>query len=207
MRHGFSRGRQGRVQAEFAVLEAALIRNLVSQVVELVGEGVSPSTYGGSGGGGDDDPLSDLVDLHGPIQPPDDPVLQRLLPDAYRDDEESAAEFRRFTERSLRADKSANGRTVIDSLLRGGLADAEGADTGAAVEAPVEVELDEAEVGAWLRTLTDVRLALATRLGVEEGDDAFWDGLPDDDPRTHLHDIYDWLGYVQETLVQAAAGD
>ena len=48
-----------------------------------------------------------------------------------------------------------------------------------------------------------VRLALATRLGVEEGDEDFWMSLPDEDPRTHVHDIYEWVGYLQETLVQA----
>ncbi len=27
--------------------------------------------------------------------------------------------------------------------------------------------------------------------------------LPDDDPRSQAHDIYEWVGYLQETLVEA----
>ena len=54
-----------------------------------------------------------------------------------------------------------------------------------------------------MRSFTDLRLALATRLGVEEGDEEYWDALPDDDPRAQAHDIYDWVGYLQETLVHA----
>ena len=46
----------------------------------------------------------------------------------------------------------------------------------------------------WMRSFTDLRLALATRLGVEEGDEDYWDSLPDDDPRAQVHDIYDWVG-------------
>ena len=42
---------------------------------------------------------------------PDDPALARLLPDAYADDEEAAAEFRRFTERDLRDAKARDART------------------------------------------------------------------------------------------------
>jgi hypothetical protein len=57
-----------------------------------------------------------------------------------------------------------------------------------------------------MKTITDMRLALATRLGIEEGDEELWDELPDDDPRTHVHDIYDWLAYLQETLVRALGG-
>jgi hypothetical protein len=53
----------------------------------------------------------------------------------------------------------------------------------------------------WLKSFTDIRLALATRLEVEEDDEAYWASLPDDDPRSHVHDIYDWVGYLQETLV------
>jgi hypothetical protein len=56
---------------------------------------------------------------------------------------------------------------------------------------------------SWLKSFTDVRLALATRLGIEDEDDDYWLALPDDDPRTHVHDIYDWVGYLQETLVQS----
>jgi hypothetical protein len=56
-----------------------------------------------------------------------------------------------------------------------------------------------------MRSFTDVRLALATRLGVEEGDEDFWMSLDDDDPRTHVHDIYEWVGYLQETLVASLA--
>lgn len=203
--HGFSRGRQGRVQGQFAALEADLIRHLVSQVVELMGEGVPAAA---SAADRDRDPIAELLELNVPSTPPEDPVLQRLLPDAYRDDDEAAGDFRRFTERSLRGRKSDNGRVVIDSLTRAGLSDqveAAAAGAGPADATGVEVELDADEAQAWLRALTDVRLALATRLGVEEGDDDYWDALPADDPRAYLHDVYDWLGFVQETLVAAVA--
>ena len=41
------------------------------------------------------------------------------------------------------------------------------------------------------------------RLGVEEGDEEHWLGLPDEDPEAQAHDIYEWMGYLQETLVEA----
>jgi hypothetical protein len=56
-----------------------------------------------------------------------------------------------------------------------------------------------------MKAITDMRLALASRLGIEEGDEEFWDALPEDDPRAHVHDIFDWLAYLQETLVHAVA--
>ena len=31
--------------------------------------------------------------------------------------------------------------------------------------------------------------------------------LPDDDPRAQAHDIYHWVGYLQETLVDALSAD
>jgi hypothetical protein len=88
------------------------------------------------------------------------------------------------------------------------LATAEGArhdDGGHEVDQgeKIKVELDGEEATAWLRTLTDLRLALGTRLGVEEGDEDHWTALPAGDPRRQVHDVYDWLGWVQETLVRA----
>ncbi len=65
------------------------------------------------------------------------------------------------------------------------------------------MELDQARAIKWMRSFTDVRLALATRLGVEDGDEARWAALPDDDPVSQAHDIYEWVGYLQETLVEA----
>ena len=70
----------------------------------------------------------------------------------------------------------------------------------------IDVELDEPTAEAWLRSFTDLRLALATRLGVEEGDEDVWAALPDEDPRAQAHDIYEWVGYLQETLVEALSG-
>ena len=46
-------------------------------------------------------------------------------------------------------------------------------------------------------------LCLGARLGIEEGDEDYWDSLPEEDPRVHVHDIYEWVGYLQETLVRA----
>jgi len=169
--------------------EARLLAGLVAQVAELLGENSAAADPVAA------DPLEQLLDFDGPVQPPEDPVLARLLPDAYRDDEAAAADFRRFTERGLRQAKIANARTVIATLEQGGMVETEPVDD------PVEVDLDPEQVQAWLRTLTDVRLALATRLGIED-DEHVWDE-DSDDPAAVMHDVYDWLGFVQETLILA----
>ena len=67
----------------------------------------------------------------------------------------------------------------------------------------VEIALDRPAALQWLGTLNDIRLALGTRLGIEQDDDAVWDALPADDPRGTVHQIYQWLGWMQETLVAA----
>lgn len=127
---------------------------------------------------------------------PTDPVLLRLFPDAYREDDEAASDFRRFTERGLRDRKAATAAKVLASL-----ATADGALPGKGRE-KIKIELAPDECEAWLRTLTDLRLALGTRLGVTEADEDDWLSLDENDPRRHVHDVYDWLGWVQETLVR-----
>ena len=51
----------------------------------------------------------------------------------------------------------------------------------------IDVELEPPAAEMWLRSFTDLRLALATRLEVEEGDEELWYALPDDDPRAQAH--------------------
>ena len=125
-------------------------------------------------------------------------MLARLFPTAYPDDDEAAAEFRRFTEGALRDGKArAAARSSTPSRRPGCPPQLE--EDGLMID----VELDEPAAETWLRSFTDVRLALATRLEVEEGDEELWFSLPDDDPRAQAHDIYEWVGYLQETLVDA----
>ena len=175
-----------------------MLATFAGQVIELLHEDTAP--FGPRAVDGD--PLEALIEMDGPVAAPEDPVLVRLLPDAYREDEEAAADFRRFTESGLRADKVANARTLLDSLRDGGydggtadVLDESAADT-------IEIELGPRQVQAWLRSLTDMRLALATRLGIDD-DEEDWEQLPEDDPRAVMHDVYGWLGFVQESLVQA----
>jgi hypothetical protein len=196
---GFHRRRGGGVVATFTGFEGDLLRSLASQIVELLrSERAAPSSG--------DDPLEQLLDMSGPTSEPEDPVLARLFPNAYRDDDEAAGEFRRFTEGALRDSKAAAAVGVIETLEEAGLPAepvagvAEGSDRG---DLTLDVELDHDAAMAWLKSFTDIRLALATRLEVEEGDDDYWLALPDEDPRAHVYDIYQWLGYLQETLVAA----
>jgi hypothetical protein len=118
---------------------------------------------------------------------PDDPAVRRLLPDAYRDDTAASAEFRRFTADGLAERKAVNARLVVESLARGS------GDR-------VEVWLDDPGAAAWLRTLTDIRLAIAARLGIAHDGDL---GKIVDDESAYCRAVYDWLAYVQETLVMA----
>jgi hypothetical protein len=189
----FKKRRRGGITATFESGEAHLLASLSGQVVELLRDrnGADESTA---------DPLATQLGMGGPSLPPEDPVLQRLLPDAYRDDEEGAGEFRRFTERSLTSAKVQNAEVLIGSLVEGGLT------FGVAMEddeEPIEIELDDDEVQAWLRALTDVRLSLAVRLGIEEEEDILLVAQSEDEAIAAMSEIYDWLGYVQETLIAA----
>ena len=182
--------RSGAVIATFSGFEADLLRSLASQIVELLHhEAAVPD---------DRDPLEALMDFSGPTTAPEDPVLARLFPTAYVEDEEAAAEFRRFTEGTLREGKARAAGTIIDTLEEAGLPDELDEDG-----LTIDVEMDEATAQTWMRSFTDIRLALATRLGVEDGDEEYWYSLPDDDPRAQAHAIYEWVGWLQETLIGA----
>jgi hypothetical protein len=115
-----------------------------------------------------------------------DAALDRLLPSAYLDDSDSA-EFRRFTEDELADGKVLNALTMVETL------------EGESTDGHLRVILDAAAAQSWLRSLTDIRLALASRLGLEdpatepphEGDDRY------------LLSVYNWLGALQWSLVRA----
>jgi hypothetical protein len=187
---GFKRHRRsGASVATFTAFEADLLRSLAGQLIELLRNEAATSRQG--------DALEDLLDFSGPTTAPDDPVLARLFPTAYPDDEEAAGDFRRFTESTLRDGKADAAATVIDTLEEAGLPPEP--EEGLFID----VELDMPAAMMWMRSFTDMRLAIATRLGVEEDDEQYWQSLPDDDPRAQVHDIYDWLGYLQETLVHS----
>jgi len=183
--------RSSAIIATFTGFEADLLRSLAAQLVELLrNEAAVPRD--------DTDPFEAMMDFSGPETEPDDPVLARLFPTAYPGDAEASAEFRRFTEGTLRDGKAGAAVAIIDGLEEAGLP-SELTEEGLMID----VELSESEAETWMRSFTDLRLALATRLDVEEGDEDFWAALPDDDPRAQAHDIYVWVGLLQETLVDA----
>lgn len=190
----FARHRRSRhVIATFSGFEADLLRSLASQIVELLrNERAQPSTATA-------DPFERMMsEFSGPTTIPEDPVLARLFPTAYPDDPDAAADFRRFTEGTLRDGKAAAAGLVIDTLEEAGLPP-ELTEDGLVID----VELDEEQAETWLRAFTDIRLALATRLGVEADDEDYWLSLPEEDPRAQAHDIYEWVGLLQESLVGA----
>ena len=105
----------------------------------------------------------------------DAPLLTVLFPDAYRDDADAAAEFRRYTRDDLEQRKIGAAERVAETAVEG------------------TVVLDPETAATWVRSLTDLRMMLATRLGIRaDGDE------PGDGP---LADIYDWLGELQWVLV------
>lgn len=191
MSDGFHRARKGQVMATFSGFEADLLRSLAGQLVELLrNETAAPV---------EQDPFEALLDFSGPTTEPEDPVLARLFPSAYPGDDEASGEFRRFTEGGLRDGKARDASLVIDTLEEAGL------PTVLEDGLVIDVELDRDGALGWMRAFTDMRLALATRLGVEEDGDDRWEELPYEDPEAQVWHIYGWIGYLQETLVAAVA--
>ncbi|MEV8238919.1 DUF2017 family protein [Microbacterium testaceum] len=120
----------------------------------------------------------------------DDPAVARLLPDAYPDDEEATREFRRLTGDDLLGRRAADAEVVLRTLGMDG-----GAHDQGDPDATLTIALGEDEALSWMRTLSAVRLVMATRLGILSEDDH-----QPDDPR---FGIYDWIGYRLDGLVTA----
>jgi len=196
------RATSGGATARFAAAQATIIRDLVGQIAELIGDegpggGTSEGPNAGATGAGergwpDDGPvgpddLAAMIGLTENAELPDDPVLARLLPDAYRDDPEASGEFRRYTEQGLRSGKAASARTVLATLPPGG----------------GRIRLSQPEAQAWLRALNDVRLALGVRLEVTDDFDERAEEIGPEDPRSAYIGVYQWLAFLQESLVRA----
>jgi len=182
---GFKAARGGRVSVRLSAVEVRVLEDVFSQVAELV---APPKTA-------DADPLAvalgleeldSSVDVTEMGQFGQDPVIDRLFPPGY-EDEDKAVEFRRFTELGLRRQKQGNAQAVLESLTEGG-----------------KVTLDGDQAQAWLLGLNDARLALATRLGIEsDADHDRLRELPEDDERAVNYAVYDFLTFLQESLVEA----
>jgi len=180
MARRFERTRRG-VTARLDVEERELLDDLLAEVGVLLDDGTEP----------DADPLEAMVGISEGARTPEDPALARLLPDAAREDPEAAAEFRRFTERGLRQRKREALATARATLAR-----------------PAPLVLDAAEAQAWLVALNDLRLVLAERLGLRTDSDAERllaeaEEMAADDPRAWMSAVYDFLTWLQETLVTA----
>jgi len=113
----------------------------------------------------------------------DDPAVARLLPDAY-DDPDDARDFRRFTENDLRQSKMQHAMTVLEEIERSG------------------EKVSVTSTDSWLGLLNDARIAIGTRIQISEDNHGELAELPDDDPRSGLFHFYDWLTFLQESLVR-----
>lgn len=110
------------------------------------------------------------------------PLVERLFPDAYRDDSRAASEFRRFTEREQARAKVDHLRTVLADL----------AVPGTAVRvAPEHFE-------AWIKTITNLRLMLSVRITDPEVNEMDADALEE---LAGLTAINDWLAWLLESLL------
>jgi hypothetical protein len=189
MGRGFARGRgsaKATVVGRFDGDEVEVLRILLAGQLELL-DVDDPL-------GDEPDPLAKALGIGSmwtdePIEAPDDPALARLFPDAYRGDPAEAGEFRRLTEPDLREGKRMNARIAMECL--------EKSEEGR----PLSLDGDQAR--AWLGAINDIRLVLGTRLEIVDDADDPLQRISPDDPRFGAVHLYHWLGYVQETLIDA----
>ena len=172
---GFKKQSSGEISFAIEPLEIALLTSMIEQIITLL----KPAPNGK-----DVDPLAQLVGIEEKIQKPDDEVILRLLPDAYQDDEAAANEYRRFTERTLRELKSDRAQFVLENLPE-----------------PDQIKsIKTKDFESWLTVLNDVRLALGTRVGIEETTDE--EEITGDEDLDHAKDIYAWLTWLQSNLLE-----
>ncbi len=113
-----------------------------------------------------------------------DPVVARLFPDAYEEPDDARA-FHELVGSELRNAKAAALAEVTRAVAGSG---------------PLELRLSSEQAEAWLRWLTDVRLAIGTRLDVTEEDMGAEIDLRSDDAAAMS--VLHWLGWMQESLLE-----
>lgn len=175
---GFKRHGSHSYVAQFDESEREVLLNLIEQLIELLSERVDH---------GHEDPLAALVGITSHDSLPEDEVLRRLLPNAYSDEVQSS-EFRRYTESTLRGKKQAHAMSLRMHI--------KSSDDGI-------VDLDHENANAWLGALNDIRLALGVRLKVDQNSPEHLELLSPDDPMRGVYAVYRWLGWLQESLLEA----
>jgi hypothetical protein len=168
----FKSGIGGKLTLKLDPAEQGVLSQLFEQMAELLDD---PDSQTNS------DPLAQLLRMSGSTQISDDPALARLFPDGYSDDEHASADFRRFTEQDLRAQKVSALATVRTTLANW---------SGKA-------NIDSSQAQDWLKALNDLRLVLGTRLEITDEVETDFEA---DEPGIHL---YNYLTYLQGTLIDA----
>ena len=115
----------------------------------------------------------------------EDRVARRLFPDAYASAEDTAA-FNELVSDQLRREKIKALQEMSNDLGRG--------------ENEVFV-LSRESSEIWLTALTDLRLALGTRLGMTEQRMAA--DFDPEDPQAPWLAVLHWLGWMQESMLEA----
>jgi hypothetical protein len=168
----FKSGLGGKLTLKLDDAELGVLSQLFEQMAELLEH---PESEAGA------DPLAKMLNMSGSTQISEDPALARLFPDGYSDDEHASADFRRFTEQDLRAQKLAALTSVRDSL------------SGWTGKSSITAQ----QAQDWLKAINDLRLVLGTRLEITDEVETDFEA---DEPGIHL---YNYLTYLQGTLIDA----
>jgi len=173
-----------KLRSELDAREASVLRSLVQSVAGLLTDRANSA------------PTDDLAELtgirSGNTEPPTDGALARLLPDFHRSEPSTPDADRADVNGALR---SLHEPEIIDAKI------AAGAVVLATVpESGGKIVLTPEQADAWLTALNDVRLALGTTIGVDADTP---DHLDPDDPRAPHLDVYHWLTWMQDSLLQA----
>ena len=113
------------------------------------------------------------------------PLLHRLFPPAFRDDEEKEAEYQRLMREELVASRVAAVDSVSLLLVEQGRM------------------LGEGETMAFMQSVNAIRLVLGTMLDITDDDSAEAADM-NDSPE---YSLYGYLGWVLEWTVRALSGD
>ena len=177
-----------RFRSTLAAHEAALLKNLVTAMIDLLNERESSSPP---------DELEEITGIKtGNAQAPPDPMLRRLLPDFHKPDngdpEPDTSDSLNSALRSLHEPEIIDAKRVAAQQLLDTVPDNGG-----------RLELTEEAANAWIAAVNDLRLTLGVLLEIgPQGPER----LPADHPLAAHLDVYQWLTVLQEYLVLVLMG-